>query len=195
MRNYGCSTSALASPASGLGKMISPTAFDLRSQLAFYKAYHHQRVNVAIHAVFVPTILFATMCILHRVQLYRGITLTHVFTAGYSVYYLLLSLPAGLLATSLLVLANVALDRSWVHMSLAKEVALFVLGWVCQFAGHAFYEKKRPALVDNLLQSLVLAPFFILFELLFKLGFMPELHAQLEADISELNQQEGVLPR
>ncbi|QLL32923.1 hypothetical protein HG536_0D04450 [Torulaspora globosa] len=175
--------------------MLSPTALDLRSQLRFYKSYHRQKANVAIHAVFVPTILFATMCMLHRVELYRGTTLTHVFTLGYSVYYLLLSLPVGLLATGILVLANVALDRKWVHMSLASELALFVLGWVCQFTGHAFFEKKRPALVDNLLQSLVLAPYFILFELLFKLGFMPQLHAQLESDLSELTQDDRALLR
>ncbi|QLQ79803.1 hypothetical protein HG537_0C04520 [Torulaspora globosa] len=168
--------------------MSSATALDLRSQLRFYKWYHHQKVNVAIHALFVPTILFSTMCILHRVKLYNEITLTHLFTLCYSIYYLLLSPAAGLLATSILMAVNVALDTNSIHLSLPNELSLFVLGWICQFTGHTLFEKNRPALVDNLLQSLVLAPYFILFELLFKLGFMPQLQAQLEQDILKLKQ-------
>lgn len=168
--------------------MVSPTVLDLRSQLRFYKSYHHQTVNVAIHSIFVPTILFSSMCILHRVELYNGFTLTHLLTAGYSVYYLMLCFPVGLLATGVLILTLTGLDRKWIELSLKTELAMFVVGWVCQFIGHGFFEKKKPALLDNLVQSLVLAPYFILFELLFKLGFMPQLKAQLEADVRAVEQ-------
>lgn len=169
--------------------MVSSTLFDLRSQLRFYKYYHHNKVNVLIHSVFVPTILFSSCCMLHRVILYRGVTLTHVLSVCFSVFYILLYVPTGLLATAMLIFVNVALDKKWIHMSFTKELSLFVLGWVFQFIGHGVFEKKKPALFDNLVQSLVLAPYFILFELLFKLGLMPELKNQLESDVREMDQE------
>lgn len=64
-----------------------------------------------------------------------------------------------------------------------EKFGLFILGWICQFIGHFKYEGEKPAVFDNLFQSLVLAPYFILFEILFKLGFYKELLRQLEDDI------------
>lgn len=63
-----------------------------------------------------------------------------------------------------------------------EKFGLFILGWICQFIGHFKYEGNKPAIFDNLFQSLILAPYFILFELLFKLGFYKELLKQLEGD-------------
>mgnify|MGYP002477150000 CR=1 FL=1 len=169
--------------------LISPkmpsTLLDLRSQLLFYKKYHHEQVNVAIHSVFVPTILFSSASMLHRVVLYKDYTLTSLLTTCYASFYLLLNLPVGLLATGLLILMNVAIDSHWVPLTFNQELILFTIGWVCQFIGHGVFEKRRPALLDNLVQSLVLAPYFILFELLFRLGFMPGLKQQLEADVRD----------
>lgn len=162
---------------------MSSTLLDLRSQLRFYKRYHHERVNVAIHSVMVPAILFSSASMLHRFALYGNLTLTTLLTVSYAAFYLLLNVPAGLLATGLLLLMNAALDWRWVQLSLTQELVVFTVGWVFQFIGHGVFERRKPALLDNLVQSLVLAPYFILFELLFKLGFMPELRRQLEADV------------
>lgn len=166
---------------------------DLRSQLRFYKFYHHNNTNVLIHSIFVPTILFSSACMLHRVSIYGKITVTHVFCLCFGIFYTLLYVPTGLLAASLLVLLNVALDKHWINLSFYEELTLFVVGWICQFIGHAFFEKKKPALFDNLVQSLVLAPYFILFELLFELGLMPQLREQLEKDVTEMRQNEASL--
>lgn len=56
------------------------------------------------------------------------------------------------------------------HLSslrIASYTQLF--GWLSQFAGHGFAEKRAPALLDNLLQAFVLAPFFSHLEWLFLL--------------------------
>ncbi len=37
----------------------------------------------------------------------------------------------------------------------AADAALFVLGWIFQFVGHAVYEKKQPAFTRNLVHLLV----------------------------------------
>ncbi|SMN22518.1 similar to Saccharomyces cerevisiae YGL010W Putative protein of unknown function [Maudiozyma saulgeensis] len=157
---------------------------DLRSQLRFYKSYHHNVMNVAIHSVFVPTILVTSASLLHRFTLYGSITLTHVLTVCYAVFYCLLCLPVGILASGLLVLLTVALDKKWLYTSQTQDICLFVMSWVFQFIGHGVFEHRKPALLDNLVQSLVLAPYFILFELLFKLGLYEDLNQQLIQDIA-----------
>ncbi|CAI4062048.1 hypothetical protein SKDZ_07G2440 [Saccharomyces kudriavzevii ZP591] len=156
---------------------------DLRSQLGFYKFYHHDPKNVLIHAIFVPTILFSSLSMLHRIKLYHGISLTALISVLFFIFYCLLYLPTGLLAGFFLLSLNLALVDHRIHLSFKQELSLFVIGWIFQFAGHGVFEKKRPALMDNLVQSLVLAPYFIMFEFLFKIGCMPQLKANLEHDL------------
>ena len=40
-------------------------------------------------------------------------------------------------------------------------IALAVVGWVVQLAGHAVWEKNRPAFATNLLQALIGPLFFV----------------------------------
>lgn len=162
---------------------MTATNARLCAQLLQYKRYHHQQTNVRIHMIFIPTILCSTVCILHRVPLGCGITLAHLFSIAYSLYYISLCLLPGLLASSLFILLLWALDEKRIHFSFYTEAGLFVLGWVAQFIGHGFFEHRKPALLDNLVQSLVAAPYFVLFELLFKLGFFAELKVDLESEI------------
>ncbi|KAG0660793.1 hypothetical protein C6P45_001520 [Maudiozyma exigua] len=166
---------------------MSGSLLDLRSQLRFYKFYHHNSVNVGIHSIFVPTILVFSASLLHRIVLFDSITLTHVCTIGYIIYYCLLSFPVGIFASSLLLLINVSLDQKWLHTTLKQDLTIFTISWICQFIGHGFFEHKKPALLDNLVQSLVLAPYFILFELFFKLGMFHELDIQLQNDIAMMS--------
>lgn len=45
------------------------------------------------------------------------------------------------------------------------------------------YEKRAPALLDNLLQAFVLAPFFVFMEGLFMLGYRPELQKRVNTEV------------
>ena len=49
------------------------------------------------------------------------------------------------------------------------------ISWAAQFFGHYFFERRAPALLDNLFQAFLLAPLFIFMELLFVLGYRPAL--------------------
>lgn len=167
----------------------------LRKELGFYKFYHHNTVNVLIHSVCDPTILFTTICILHRVSLpfqIMGVYLTlgHLLALRFAATYCRLHIPVGICATAILVCTLYALDAGLVGLTLKQESGIFVAAWIMQFIGHGVFEKKKPALLDSLEQSLVLAPYFILFEFLFLLGFFPKLRAELESDVTKLKLQE-----
>jgi uncharacterized membrane protein YGL010W len=58
--------------------------------------------------------------------------------------------------------------------------ALHIVAWLAQFVGHGKFEGRAPALLDNLVQALFLAPFFVWFEILFWLGYRPHLKARLD---------------
>ncbi|KAJ2102975.1 hypothetical protein IW146_008978, partial [Coemansia sp. RSA 922] len=62
-------------------------------------------------------------------------------------------------------------------------LGVFVFAWIAQFIGHGVFEKRAPALLDNLVQALVMAPFFVFLEVLFACGYRPDLHRVLRNEI------------
>lgn len=62
-------------------------------------------------------------------------------------------------------------------------IGLHIASWLAQFVGHGVYEGRAPALLDNLVQALFLAPFFVWIEILFFFGYRPELKARLDEKV------------
>ncbi|CAI7736545.1 unnamed protein product [Closterium sp. NIES-53] len=62
----------------------------------------------------------------------------------------------------------VGAGRAWKLAVIAQ-----VVSWGGQFLGHGVFEKRAPALVDNLAQALLMAPLFVLLEVLERFGFEP----------------------
>ncbi|KAF3919556.1 hypothetical protein ABW20_dc0102409 [Dactylellina cionopaga] len=62
-------------------------------------------------------------------------------------------------------------------------IAVHIASWVFQFIGHGAFEHRSPALLDNIFQAFFLAPFFVWFELLFSLGYRPELRSRMDAAV------------
>eukprot|EP01099_Mayorella_cantabrigiensis_P007347 TRINITY_DN6510_c0_g1_i1.p1 TRINITY_DN6510_c0_g1~~TRINITY_DN6510_c0_g1_i1.p1 ORF type:complete len:129 (+),score=11.98 TRINITY_DN6510_c0_g1_i1:486-872(+) len=56
----------------------------------------------------------------------------------------------------------------------------FVVAWIAQFVGHGVFEGRAPALLDNIYQAFFLAPLFVWLEILFALGYRPELKTRME---------------
>ena len=59
-------------------------------------------------------------------------------------------------------------------------LGLHVASWIAQFVGHGKYEGRAPALLDNLFQAFFLAPLFVWLEILFALGYRPELKTRVD---------------
>jgi uncharacterized membrane protein YGL010W len=62
-------------------------------------------------------------------------------------------------------------------------LAVHVVSWVAQFVGHGKYEGRKPALLDNIVQALFLAPLFVWYEVLFKLGLYKRLQEEVEGGV------------
>lgn len=62
---------------------------------------------------------------------------------------------------------------------------LWVVSWIAQFVGHGKFEGRAPALLDNIVQALFLAPFFVWFEVLFFFGYRPDLKRRIDKSVEE----------
>ena len=64
-------------------------------------------------------------------------------------------------------------------------IGVHVASWLAQFVGHGVFEGRAPALLDNLVQAVFLAPFFVWMEILFMLGYRPELKTRIDAKVEQ----------
>ncbi|XP_047267528.1 2-hydroxy-palmitic acid dioxygenase mpo1-like [Capsicum annuum] len=58
--------------------------------------------------------------------------------------------------------------------------------WTGQFVGHEVFEKRAPALLDNLTQAFLMAPFFVLLEVIlsfFGYELYPGFHSKVKTTI------------
>lgn len=159
----------------------------LDEHMSVYAAYHRNGVNKAIHFVMVPAIVWSLMVWLDNLLIgtYAGtpVTVAMVFVGAILVWYLLMDFAIGLAATALftlLMISAIELNNALGAGDAAIVAGIvFVASWVFQFLGHGVWEKRRPALFDNLFQTLV-APSFVIAEVAFGLGLKKDLEAKVQ---------------
>lgn len=191
--------------------MFEWTHEPIEKNLAFYGAFHTNPANIFIHIIFVPMLWFSG-CVLvaYLTQLSSlpvPVNLSTPFYLFYAFVYVKLDTVTGSIAAIvyffLYVLANyvVSIDMkkakkegsqqkpsdytSKSKISYAVKVALITqfLGWFMQIVpGHWYFEGRKPALLDSLVQSFTLAPLFVFYELTW---FMfPNYQADLQHNVS-----------
>lgn len=173
--------------------------FNFIEQFSFYGSYHQNIWNKLIHIVCVPCLLWTTLVWLSNTGPLPLLTtpITSVLgletNAGliisviYGLYYICLERPSGFLAFVLIMIASKTASEYRLKDPDANSVVLLyhVGSWMLQFAGHSFAEGRAPALFDNLLQSFILAPFFVFMEVLFFFGYKPDLRKATEREIKK----------
>ena len=156
--------------------------FDLTKQYNFYHRYHKNSINRGIHIICIPLIVwsgavffsyieFNNSNIVSNIKLYPlfGIVKFNgasIMATVYSAYYLILSLRLGIIMYFILYFTQITsyyfylyVENAWIY-----AIMLHVLSWILQILGHIIFEKNRPAFKDNLVQSFLTAPIFVLIE-------------------------------
>jgi uncharacterized membrane protein YGL010W len=148
-------------------------------QLSTYKSVHLNKKNIQTHFIGVPLIIFSIAMVLAtlsfdinatRFDMTINFSLATVVAISVLFYYLLLSPPLALLA--LILFGPIVYGANYaasVDNHLFVALTIFIVGWVIQFIGH-FYEKAKPAFVDDLNQLLI-GPLFLIAEIYQLLGF------------------------
>eukprot|EP00835_Amoeboradix_gromovi_P004884 NODE_412_length_9112_cov_0.674692.p4 type:complete len:169 gc:universal NODE_412_length_9112_cov_0.674692:7663-8169(+) len=156
--------------------------FDAFSAMVFYGAYHTNMVNKICHIVFVPLIYLTTISFITIIGPYP---LQWIIYCIYSVVYLCLEPLAFVLFAPifhLLTLAGVLLPQ---YIAAPAIVSLHILSWTAQIYTHYAFEKRSPALKDNIVQALLMAPFFVWLEVLFMMNYRPALRKELNENINK----------
>ncbi|KAF8076093.1 hypothetical protein FPV67DRAFT_1573106 [Lyophyllum atratum] len=192
--------------------------FDVNSQLTFYGAYHSNRVNILVHIICVPILLWTFQVLASALPVPSFIPEVHytineylrfelnlaaIHAGLYLAYYFVLEPVAAvcgsrfilpypihpnlqlLYAPQLLLSLLTATAYATGPGHITKAALLHVASWIAQFLGHGLAEKRAPALLDNLVGAVVLAPFFVHLEILFALGYRPEMHRHINNEIGK----------
>ncbi|CAI7590763.1 unnamed protein product [Penicillium bialowiezense] len=183
-------------------------ALNLEKQLLFYGAYHNNPVNIAIHITCVPILLFTGIVLACNCPplfpVPSAIEVANLpANAGtigaiiYATFYILLEpMAGGLLAPALIAAAYYGNYFLHTHGHIVNYWAggIHIVSWLAQFVGHGAFEKRAPALLDNLVQALLLAPLFVWMEVLFFFGYRPELKERfdkgVEVEIAKFRKQQ-----
>lgn len=109
------------------------------------------------------------------------VNVSFCLTFLYIFYYVLLDPVAGSAMAPFLILlsysANVFALQS--EYSWILPIGIQIAAWTSQIFGHAVFEKRSPAFLDNLVQSFLAAPFFVFMEVLFMFGYRPSLQKRV----------------
>ncbi|RLN49628.1 hypothetical protein BBJ28_00002647 [Nothophytophthora sp. Chile5] len=175
--------------------------FDLEKQVTFYLSYHDNKVNQYIHLACIWPIFVSGLMILAHTQpivdtpesletlpfgQYVVLNYSAVVAGIYMLWYMALDIWAGTLGAAIIsgcylfanyfaASASTTLNMSTMHVALA----IHATAWVLQFIGHGVFERRKPALFDSLDQALITAPMFVLLEVLFPLGYRPDLYQRV----------------
>lgn len=161
---------------------------NIKQLMLSYASYHRDPRNKVTHFVGVPLIVYALFVALSWVRLdfvdrlAVPVTGATLFFAASIAYYLRLDL---LLTVIQLPFSLVLLFLAEKTVSLPFQTALtlflgtFIGGWIIQLIGH-YFEGKKPALVDNIMQVFN-APLFLAMEIAFAIGLRSDLRRDIEA--------------
>jgi uncharacterized membrane protein YGL010W len=156
-------------------------------QLAFYARYHRDPRNCATHYLGIPMLFVAAILPLQAWRISVGslhLPVTVLLVAPVVIGWIVLDVGVGgallLLLWPLFAIAELIVQAGPLIVWLGAAT-LFLVGWFLQFLGHAAFEGRRPAFVDDLSQTLI-GPMFIVAKLLVKLELRPDLERFLSEE-------------
>jgi len=152
-----------------------------RRQLAVYAQYHRDPLNCLTHYIGVPALFVAVMLPLQAWHVPLGALsapLSVLLVLPAAAWWVMLDAGVGLtllLLTLPLFTIVELIDRSvgavWMW---SVAAALFAVGWFFQLLGHTVFERRRPAFVDDLHQTMI-GPMFVAAKLLRLFGLREDL--------------------
>lgn len=185
----------------------------LDESFEFYASYHDHGTNQWIHIVCVPLLIMTGLVMLMFTPnlmegalvidksstigsyLPEGVDFQYnaafFLAAFYCVYYMLIEGIGGLagtLAAAMVFCSYIYANNAYNTMGDACwNIALYthIFSWVAQIVGHQVWEGRSPALLDNLFQAFIMAPLFVVMEVLFMFGYKKEFRERVQLKVDK----------
>ena len=121
--------------------------------------------------------------------IFSNTTLDNIFllnTSGclyilYITYYLILNVLTGIICIpfyGIILLCSNYIVYNYYHRSWVGALFFQCVSWLFQFLGHYCCENNKPALCNSLIKSVLIAPFFVIFDLLYMCGYKKKVFKQ-----------------
>jgi len=154
-------------------------------QLAVYTEYHRDGRNFLMHIIGNPILFLAAVLPFSLVPVTAfgfQTTLAPLLVAPALLLWISFDVAIGLAivvtAIPLLFAAAAIANNLSVAWVWTITIALIVIGWAMQIVGHQYFERRKPALLDNPVHMLI-SPMYCFAKLYVALGFRPDLAAIL----------------
>ena len=142
----------------------------LQSLFDEYTAFHRHPVNRLTHKIAIPLIVFHVFAMLDWLKV--GPSIHPALSAPFNVVTVSVGQVAWALAIAYYAWLNVPLAAAMALLTAPcfplgmltpapVVVAIAVVGWGVQLAGHSVWEKNRPAFLKNMQQALIGPLFFL----------------------------------
>ena len=158
------------------------------NRMSGYAAYHKHPRNKFTHFFGVPMVYYSPLIALGWVRFeIAGVDLSFAWVvfAAIMIWYFTMDVTFAAIMTvvsiPIVYLCDSAAKLPF-NESLTIVLAINIVGWAVQLIGH-YFEGRRPALVDNLTQSLM-APLFLIAETMFFMGFRKDLEHTVEQKVA-----------
>jgi len=163
--------------------------------LTGYAASHRHPVNIAVHMVGIPSIMFGALVALSWVSF--GVdgfqpNLAWLLVGVFFVFYLTLDVLFAVVfaaVAAIMTLAAIRVGELPFAVSGSVAAATFFGGYLAQFIGHVI-EKRPPVLIRHPVQAQLAAPFFTIVEAFKLLGLRDELFVEVQRRIRTAEQEE-----
>lgn len=152
-----------------------------------YHHYHSKSWTVYSHFIGIPIVTLSVLIFFSWFQLtlfpYISFNLAWLGIIILSIFYITLDRAMGIVtALSMILLGCLVHEISPFGLTLKSFIwflITFILGWAFQLIGHAI-EGRKPALLDNFVASVFIAPLFIIAEVFFRVGLKKDLQAAIK---------------
>lgn len=167
-----------------------------------YGKYHRNPLNVIIHILCIPIITLTFFLMFDHISY-------NIFKLSFNVFFIIYAIwvPIYIYTDFITGAFTSALYPALYYLTRHHELSVFglntfqsvvllhVAGWILQFIGHGVYEKRKPALMDNLL-LMFNAPVFVTIELFYLMGYrkneISETLKYIDANIAEYRKQKNL---
>jgi uncharacterized membrane protein YGL010W len=169
-------------------------------QLGIYAEYHRDWNNCLMHIIGNPILFLAAVLPLSLLTVTVfgvQITLATLLVTPALLLWIAWDVAIGLaivvtaiplLWAAALIASNVSVAWVWII-----TIALIVIGWAMQIVGHQYFERRKPALLDNPIHMLI-SPMYVFAKLYVALGWRPDLAAILEKSSGQSSHGASLYP-
>ena len=166
----------------------------LMDMLTGYAAAHQHPVNIAVHLIGIPIIMFGVFIPMTWIMIdFTGIEVNLAQIALFAMFLFYLTLDrifAGVFFVFAMAVAELAAFVGSYPRYTATIIAItaFFGGYAIQFLGHTI-EKSTPVVLKHPVQANLAAPFFTIVEVFKLLGFREALFTEVQKRIKQVEKE------